>query len=148
MKKFKFSLDTVLKYKEQVLEELKREHGFIIAAIVEKEAEIKILENNYHYRKEDFNNEKTKGMSVVDALSHEAHIHIIQHNIKIERERLKELYLKEAQKREEVVAAKTEVSSFEKLREKRIEEYEELVQKDEERFIEEFVANKSIAQYL
>ena len=45
-------------------------------------------------------------------------------------------------KRSEVVEAKKETSSIDKLKEKKFKEYEKAVQKEEEQFIEEFVATK------
>ena len=38
MKKFKFSLDSVLSYKQQVLESLQGEHAAILAQVREQEA--------------------------------------------------------------------------------------------------------------
>jgi len=142
MKKFKFSLDTVLDYKNRVLDELKREHGIIIAKIMAKEAEIAALEAEYNRVKEDFNRGKRDGMSVSEALSFEEHIHVLQYNIKEEYKKLRALQREEEKKRAEVVAAKTEASSIDKLKEKRLEEYDTMVRKAEELFIEEFVMNQ------
>ena len=42
-------------------------------------------------------------------------------------------------KKEEVIEAKTDTSKFEKLKEKKVEEYNKAAAKEEESFIEEFV---------
>ena len=49
---------------------------------------------------------------------------------------------KEEAKRNEVVEAKKETSSIDKLKEKKLDAYNKEVQKEDERFIEEFVATK------
>ena len=40
MKRFKYSLENVLHYKEQILDSIKAEHGTLLAQIRKKEAEI------------------------------------------------------------------------------------------------------------
>ena len=44
MKRFKYSLENVLHYKEQILDSIKAEHGTLLAQIRKKEAEIQELE--------------------------------------------------------------------------------------------------------
>ena len=142
MKKFNFPLDNVLNYKNMVLEELKREHGIIISEIVRKEAEIALLEEEYRGSNDEFNRKKSEGMSILDATGYKRHIFIVQNRIKEEYLKLDALRQKEAAKRQEVVAAKVESSSIDKLKEKHIEVYNKSVMKEEEIFIEEFVSNK------
>ena len=60
---------------------------------------------------------------------------------KMEREVLERLEERKEQKRKEVVAAKTETSSIELLKDKKMAQYQYQVQKSEELFIEEFVSN-------
>ena len=47
MKKFKFSLDTVLSYKQQVLEALQGEHALALAAVREQEGLLANLWGQY-----------------------------------------------------------------------------------------------------
>ena len=47
--------------------------------------------------------------------------------------------IKEQKKKEEAIEAKTDTSKFEKLKEKKVEEYNKAAAKEEESFIEEFV---------
>ena len=44
MKRFKYSLENVLHYKEQILDSIKAEHGTLLAQIRKKEREIQNLE--------------------------------------------------------------------------------------------------------
>ena len=47
MKKFRFSLETVLEYKQQILDSLQAEHGAILARIRQQEEHIEALEAEY-----------------------------------------------------------------------------------------------------
>ena len=48
MKKFRFSLETVLDYKQQVLESLQAEHGAILARIRQQEDHIAELDTSFN----------------------------------------------------------------------------------------------------
>lgn len=54
-------------------------------------------------------------------------------------QRLKNLRFQEEQKRRELIAAKTDTTSIDKLKDKKLEEYNYLAQKEQEQLIEEFV---------
>jgi flagellar FliJ protein len=146
MKKFKFALDTVLNYSNLVLEEKKREHAAAIAAVTEVENQISQRENDFNECKENFNREKANGILVMDAMSYQTHLHTLQDEIKKLYEQLEKLKEKEAIKREAVVKAKTESLTLDKLKEKKLVEYAKLDRMEQERFIEEFVSNKTAAQ--
>ena len=63
MKKFYFALDTVLNYKEQVLENLQAEHARIIAERVECEKGIEALEQEQREKEEAAKNTENDGQS-------------------------------------------------------------------------------------
>ena len=58
-----------------------------------------------------------------------------------EKIRLKVLKKEEDEKKQEVITAKVDTSKFEKLKDKKLKEYEKVVMKADEAFIEEFVSN-------
>ena len=60
--------------------------------------------------------------------------------IQRETQRLERLRIQAEKKREEVVEAKKETSSIEKLREKRLDAYHKAEAKSEEQFIDEFIS--------
>lgn len=143
MKKFFFSLDTVLTYKEQVLENLKGEHARIIAKLRACEMEIEALEQQHKDCVVEFNQNKFSGMRISDIHTYEHYLEALGLKIRDKQEELEVWKKKEEQKREEVVEAKKETSSIEKLKEKKQKEYNKAVQKEEENFIEEFVSTKN-----
>lgn len=142
MKKFKFSLSTVLNYKTQLLDDLKKEHALMLAGIRAKEEEIAFMENGCAMVNGDYNAKKLDGLCSPDALSYEAHIRLLRKKIKEQKLILKELIEQAEHKQRQIIEAKKEVASYEKLREKHLEQYIKLEQKSEETFIDEFVSYK------
>ena len=145
MKKFRFSLETVLEYKQQILDSLQAEHGAILARIRQQEEHIEALEAEYRHLSQEFNRRKTEGISILDALKYEQYLRAMERQIEEARQFLAELQKQEA-KRREVVEAKKDTSSIEKLREKKLEVYNKAVQKSEENLIDEFVTTKRIME--
>ena len=140
MKKFRFSLETVLDYKEQVLASLQSEHGAILARIREQETYIEELEAAYRHMDHKFGRMKVEGINILDAMKYEQYLRAMERQIEEAVYRLEELRRQEEAKRLEVVAAKQDTSSIEKLKEKKLDSYNKAVQKSEEAMIDEFVS--------
>ena len=141
MKKFSFSLDTVLDYKDQILESKQNEHGKAMAAQNEQEKIIIKLKSQYHTYKEELNEKRKQGLTVIEAISYESYMNHLDSMIRIENEKLEDLKEYQEQKRGEVVEAKKETSTIEKLKDKKKKEYDKIFLKKDELFIEEFVSN-------
>lgn len=135
-------MKAVLEYRELILEEKKKELADAMQAVIRKEREIEVLVYERASEVAEFNRKKTEGMTVIDAGSHERHIRILQKNIDDRKEELTRLLEMEEQKKNEVVLARQEVMALEKLRDKRIEDYNLEVLKEEETLIEEIVSNQ------
>lgn len=144
MKKFKFSLASVLAFKEQILENKKLELAAAVQAVAEQEGIIRRLERECMVVIGEFNQKKLDGMTVIDAQSYEIHITILHKNIDSENENLLRLREEEAKKQADVIEAKQEVSSLEKLKEHKLEEHDKAAMKEEELFIDEMVSNKRV----
>ncbi len=142
MKKFFFPLDTVLRYKEQVLDSLKGEHARILAKVRECEHAIDELEFQHRQCTIEFRNNKMAGMKINEIHTYENYLDSLRIKIQKKRELLAVLQEQEEAKRNEVVEAKKETSSIDKLKERKRFEYEKEVQKQEEHFIEEFVTTR------
>nr|WP_325240804.1 flagellar export protein FliJ [uncultured Oscillibacter sp.] len=144
MKKFRFSLETVLDYKEQVLASLQSEHGAILARIREQETYIEELEAAYRHMDHKFGRMKVEGINILDAMKYEQYLRATERQIEEAVEILKQLQAEAEAKRLEVVEAKKDTSSIEKLREKKLDSYNKAVQKSEELIIEEFVTTTRV----
>ena len=146
MKKFRFSLETVLDYKQQILDSLQAEHGAILARVKRQEDLIEMLEADYRALAGEFNQRKMEGLSILDAMKYEQYLRSSERELEEAYAHLEELQKQEEAKRSEVVEAKKETSSIEKLREKKLDNYNKAVQKSEENLIDEFVTTKRIME--
>ena len=140
MKKFRFSLETVLDYKNQALDALRAEHGAILAQVRAQERVIADLEAEHREADEDYTQRKLEGINVLDALSFEQYLRALERKLQVEYYKLEELRRREERKRDQVVEARKETATIEKLKEHKLEDYRKAEQKDEEQRIEEFVS--------
>ncbi len=140
MKKFRFSLETVLDYKQQALEALMAGHGAILGQVRDQEAVVAGLEQEHLQVDEEFSRRKLEGLSVLDALNYEQYLRALEREIMEERRKLELLRRKEEAKRNQVVEARKETATIEKLKEHKLEDYRKAEQKEEEQRIEEFVS--------
>ena len=141
MKKFKFSLDSVLSYKQQVLESLQGEHAVILAQVREQEGVLERTWQDYRDCDAEYRQRKAEGITITDAMVYQNGLRVLERDIQRETDRLEELRRKEEKKRREVVDAKIDTSSIEKLKEHKLEDYNKAVQKAEENLIDEFVSS-------
>ena len=140
MKKFRFSLETVLDYKNQALDALRAEHGAILAQVRAQEKVIEDLEAEHREVDADFTRRKLEGINVLDAMSCEQYLRSLERKLQEEYRRLERLRKREEEKRSQVVEARKETATIEKLKEHKLEDYRKAEQKDEEQRIEEFVS--------
>ena len=141
MKKFKFSLDTVLSYKQQVLEALQGEHALALAAVREQEALLENLWGQYRDYNAEYRRRAEEGLPLTEALMYQNGLRAAEQEIQRETKHLEELEAEAEKRREAMVEAKKETSSIEKLREKKLDAYHKAEAKSEELFIEEFVSS-------
>lgn len=140
MKKFRFSLETVLDYKQQALDSLRAEHAAILAQVRAQEEVIEGLEEEHRQADEDFTQRKLEGINIVDAMSYETYLRSLEQKLREEYRKLERLQHMEEQKRTQVVEARKETATIEKLKEHKLASYRKAEQKDEEQRIEEFVS--------
>lgn len=142
MKKFRFSLETVLDYKQQVLESLQIEHAAIQAKVRAQEERLRGLEEQHWELDAEFSQRKLKGIAILDAMKYEQYLRATERAIEEAEAVLEDLRRQEEAKRAQVVEAKKETASIEKLREKKLVGYNKALQKSEEAMIDEFVSTK------
>jgi flagellar FliJ protein len=140
MKRFRFSLETVLDYKQQALDALRAEHGAVLVRVRAQEKVIEGLEEEYRQADGDFTRRKLEGINILDALNYEQYLRSLERKLREEYQKLESLRRIEEQKRAQVVEARKETATIEKLREHKLEDYRKAEQKAEEQRIEEFVS--------
>ncbi len=141
MKQFQYRLDTVLAYKTQVLDNLKTEHAAIIQNVNRKQEEIRGLNKELVTYESDFDRAKEEGATIENYRLFDMCIGRMEEMIDLEKKHLKDLRKQEDAKKQEVISAKVDTSKFEKLKDRKYQEYQKAVMKAEEAFIEEFVSN-------
>ena len=141
MKKFKFSLDSVLSYKQQVLESLQGEHAVILAQVRDQEGVLERTWQDYRDCDAEYRQRKAEGITITDAMVYQNGLRVLERDIQRESDRLEELKKQEEAKRQEVVDAKIDTSSIEKLKEKKLDLYNKEAAKNEEVLIDEFVSS-------
>lgn len=144
MKKFRFSLDTVLAYKQQIQDILQGEHAEILARLRAQESLLEELWQRYRDYGGEYRERCESGLAMTEVLIYQSGLRAMEREIQQETERLEELRAREEKKRGEVVEAKRETSSIEKLKEKKLQDYQKALQKSEEAFIEEFVSTERV----
>ncbi|KAF5068680.1 flagellar export protein FliJ [Anaerotignum sp.] len=140
MKKFSFQLESVMNFKNQRLENKKAEHANIIAMVNEQNVKIDSLLGKFKGVNLEFNQKKMTGISIIEAMEYSGFLYKLEVEIQKEKRHLEALQKREEDKRAEVVEVKIETSTLEKLKEKKLEQYNKEMQKSEELFIEEFVS--------
>ena len=143
MKKFEFTLESLRKYNEQILDSEKNILGKLRAELGELQDELESTNERYEEAREKLAQLLMGGTDAMRLSVSKKYISSLQQDIY----RIK---AKIAAKNEEikaqldkVIEATKEVTKLEKLEEKQREEYKYAEQKESEQFIEEFVSNAS-----
>lgn len=144
MKKFQFGLETVLSYKQQVLDSLQVEHGAILAQVRQQETLLNDMWQAYYAYSEEYSAKCAVGLEITEVWSYQAGLRAREREIQHETKVLEDLRKKEEAKRNQVIEAKKDTSSIEKLKEKQLDAYHAAEAKFEERSVEEFVSSRSI----
>lgn len=147
MKQFSFSLESVLNYKDQILDAHLTEHGTILAELRRQEEYLRQLQREYDDFVKDFQKEKETGITIQKILTYDSYAHRLSQNIEKEKDVLKIIRRREEVKRQQVVEAKKESATIEKLKEKKRRQYDKEVAKSEELLIEEFVSSRNSRRY-
>lgn len=142
MKKFEFTLQRILDYRQSLLEREKNNLMALVAQRNELEEKIDSLEQRFL----DYSNElrltAEAGTTVFELQQLGVKIEAVQRSIKSCRKSLEELEQQIDQQREVVKEMSQDVSALEKLYEKQREEYDYATRKEEEERIAELISSK------
>ncbi len=143
MKKFQYNLQSVLEYKQRILDDLKEQYALRMKFVEEKKLEIQNLRAKADALTVEFDEVKKTGAAIEKFLMYSSMIDNLDKQVEIEKEALKILQANADKKKDEVVAANIDVNKFVKLKEKKQMLYKAQEQKDQEAFIDEFVSNQA-----
>lgn len=139
MKKFSFSLDKVLSYKRQYEESVRSEHAAILHQVAVQEKKLENIHRKDAETRTEMDKAKNAGCTILQICTYENYLDYLHKEELMEKKILDVLRAKEETKRKELIKAKTDTKSIDKLKEKKIEEYRYETAKEQEQFIEEFV---------
>ena len=139
VKKFAFALDKVLSYKRQYENSIRNEHAAIMHEIRQQEKMFQELSNKDVEIRQQMKREQEEGCQILRIHTYENYLEYLKGEMFRVNQRIKALKVREEQKRKELIAAKTDTTSLDKLKEKKLEEYNKVVQKEQEQLVEEFV---------
>ncbi|MBB6040668.1 MAG: flagellar export protein FliJ [Oribacterium parvum] len=141
MKKFKYSLETVYQFKLQVLDKVKEEYAIKQQEVLNQQSLINRLQEELFHYEEEFERVKQEGASIETIMMYVNGIERMEKRIGKEKDELIRRTVIAEEKKREVIKANVDTNAFEKLKEKKLEEYRVQGQKAEEQFIEEFVSH-------
>lgn len=141
MKKFKYSLETVYQFKLQVLDKVKEEYAIKQQEVLNQQSLINRLQEELFHYEEEFERVKQEGTSIETIMMYVNGIERMEKRIGKEKDELIRRTVIAEEKKREVIKANVDTNAFEKLKEKKLEEYRIQGQKAEEQFIEEFVSH-------
>ena len=106
MKKFSFSLENVLRYKNQLVDGLNAERAALLLRVRKQEEKIETLKNRYREMNQQYAEQKAIGFTVAEAREYEAFFRSMERVIEQELRVLDELRKAEEEKRAEMIEAR------------------------------------------
>ncbi len=143
MKKFNFTLQSLKKYNDQMLDSEKSVLGRLRAELAEMQAELDAKNAEYELSIDKLNELVRGGTTAMRLSLHKKYVSSLQQDIYRIKGRMAQKRDEVEQQLQRVIDATKEVSKLEKLEEKQLEEYRYAAQKEQEQIIEEFVSNGS-----
>ena len=140
MKKFRFGLDSVLSYRQQVLEGRQNEYGKAMRRVQEQRMRLETVQQRYQETNQQFREEAAAGISIADAMGFEVGLRALEREIAREAKALRDLEAEAERRRIQMLQAHQDAAMLEKLKEKKQEDYRKAEQKQDELFIDELVS--------
>ncbi len=142
MKRFRFQLESVLDYKQQVLDELMVELGALQERVRRQEqvrdaARLRLTEYTAEYEEK-----KRGGLPIAEVLEYQSGQEYLIRQLEAEEKELAKRRAAAEAKRQEVVLARQDTLSLEKLKQLRRKEYDAALLKEEERTLDDMAATR------
>lgn len=142
MKKFVFSLESVLRYKHQLLGVLKNEMARLEADLHQTENNISKIEDEFADMNGSLLSELKTGLTAQNFAAYKSYLHYLnKQEEKLNSDKLSILQ-KISSKKQEIISMNSDISGLERLKDKHWDEYLRQNRKEQELLIEEFVGRK------
>lgn len=140
MKRFRFGLDGVLGYRQQVLEGEQNEYAKALQRVREQQDRVEDAQARYQDLNQRFREKAAAGMTAADAMGFENGLRALEVEIARETQTLQTLRQEAEKKRARVLQAHMDAAVLERLKEKQRDAYQKEVQKSDERLIDELIS--------
>ena len=145
MKRFQFQLEPVLNFKQQGLDALKVELSSIQASVVAQENKRSAAYQKLAEYDAESVRKNAEGLTVIEAMERQSCQQVLARRARHEDEELSRLRREAEKKREEIVEARKETHSLERLREVRQTEFNAALAKAEEKELDDLTAARRSA---
>ncbi len=145
MKKFVFTLDKVLTFKEETLNVKKSELKKLMQRLEELDRRIDALNGQFEETRCEMSGRLVTGLTTVELAVYKVYLNELGRKTKELLETRQNLLGVIEQKKTAVIALKGEISGLEHLKDRQSKEYLRLEQKEFERSIEEFLVRSRCA---
>ncbi|MCL2099696.1 MAG: flagellar export protein FliJ [Oscillospiraceae bacterium] len=145
MKRFKFELESVLKYRENTEKNEKVMLASLNARLEMFNAELSVLRGEYTAKAREFEEKSKSGVTVHDVRSNHMFLKNIDYGIELKTKEIEEQNKLVAKQTDVVVRAMQDTKMLDKLKEQKFKTHVKEERKEQEKFIEEFVSNKFAA---
>lgn len=144
MKKFQFTLQKLMDFREQELDRQKNTLSALRGELVKIEEATAELRRKVYSESEELERVCTSGAQAYEISMRKRYIVTLQQEIHLKEQQAIEKQAEIEKQLGIVVEATKDVKTLEKLEEKQLEEYKALETKENEQFIEEFVSGAAI----
>lgn len=144
MKKFVFSLEKVLGYKQQILDLLKSELSRLQAEMNEIGRQIENHNHEFDNTNQTLIVKMQDGMAPHDIAVYKSYLSDLNLRIQSLREQKQKAMDAVAAKQQEIVNMNSDISGLERLKDKQLDDYRSQERKEQETFIEEFVGRANV----
>ena len=144
MKKFQFSLQKLMDFREQELDRQKNTLSMLQADLRRIQEAREVLLDKVDEQSEQLERVCRLGSSASDIAMRKRYIVTLQQEIHLKEQQALQKQQEIEQQRGVVVEATKDVKTLEKLEEKQLEEYNHQAGKENEQFIEEFVSGQTV----
>jgi len=141
MKKFRFNLESVLKYRENTEENEKSVLAGLNAQLASLMRQLAALRDEYAAKAEEFEEEAKSGVTVHEIRANHAFLKNIDYGIELKIKEIEHQSKLVTHQTAVVVRAMQDTKTLDKLKEQKFKKYTKEEQKAHEKFVEEFVTN-------
>jgi len=141
VKKFKFKLESVLKYRENMEKNEKNVLAGLNAELASLLEQLAYLRGEYARKAREFEEESKSGVTVHDIRANHAFLKNIDYGAELKIKEIEEQNNLIARQTAVVIRAMQDTKTLDELKEQELKKYKKEEQKAHEKFIEEFVTN-------